>query len=89
MIHLLIIAVMAMASLGVWTAMGEGMILEPLKKRYDNLPNWARKPLSTCPRCMVSTWGTTAVVCLGLPFDLYAWPAYALCAVGLQEMLHR
>ena len=90
--HLIAIAVMAMASLGVFVSMGEGMILEPLKRRLL----WIEEPFAhgvySCPRCMVSVWGSLALLCLylsGMPVNWYLWPVYALCAVGLQEMLDR
>ncbi len=89
MMHIQIIAIMSVAALGVWTAMGEGMILEFIRKPLEKLPSWIHKPLASCPRCMVTIYGTAAVMLLGYPVLWQWWPAYLVCAVGLQEMLHR
>lgn len=110
MSHLVNIAIVALAGLGVWTAMGEGMVLERVRKAAEVLPAFLQKPLATCPRCMVTIYGTSALIVLGLfPSEPFAylfstapmqwewacasgvmiWPVYLVCAVGLQEMLHR
>jgi len=57
--ELTIVAIMACSGMGVFIAMGEKMILEPLKNvlsRY--IPEPFGHPLYSCPRCMVSVWGT-------------------------------
>lgn len=88
--HLEIIAIMSLAALGVWTAMGEGMALSLFREvAEDQLRPWIAKPLATCPRCMVTIYGTSAVLLLGYTFDPWMWPVYLCAAVGLQEMLHR
>lgn len=88
--HLEIIAIMGIAALGVWTAMGEGMVLEPVRRFIEAGTSsfWA-KPLATCARCMVTIYGTSAVLLLGYTFDPWMWPVYLCAAAGLQEMLHR
>jgi hypothetical protein len=80
---------MALAPLGAWVAMGEGMVLEWWAKMLSNLPTLLQKPLATCPRCMVSAWGIPAAL-LTFP-DLNPWllPVYLLAACGLQEAVHR
>lgn len=87
--HLWNIIVMALAALGVWTAMGEGMVFEPVRKVAEMFPVFIQKPLATCPRCMVTIYGTAALLLLGWQFNIYVWPVYLIAAVGLQEMLHR
>jgi hypothetical protein len=68
-------------------------------------PHWLSSPLATCPRCMCSAWGITALLVCGFGvgiswnfelsmLSLY-WPRIAqipvliLAAVGVQEMLHK
>jgi len=122
--HLAAIAIMSLASIGMWTAMGEGMILEWFRKLVEGdkgfasaakngVPIWAQKMLATCPRCMVTLFGTFILAVIGaMPeqvseafaymahtpiaswqFSCYAnafdLVGYIVCAVGLQEMLHR
>ena len=59
-------ALMAMIALGAWTAMGDGMILNFVARFADKMPAWIAKPLATCPRCMCSIWGITALLVFGL-----------------------
>lgn len=93
--HLVNIAAMSLTALGAHVAMGEGMVLAPLHNAMErlHLPVWVRKPLTLCPRCMVSVWGTAALLVLGwrpsAPHDLAMWAVYALCAVGLQEAIDK
>jgi hypothetical protein len=98
-------AIMAVAALGAWTAMGDGMVLRSVYVWAERLPSWAAKPLATCPRCMCSAWGIAALLICGAGvgvswnFDLgilaLDWsriaqiPVLILAAVGIQEMLHR
>ena len=42
-----------------------------------------------CERCMVSVWGTPAILLLGFRPDWYLLPVYWLAATGLQEMFDR
>lgn len=45
MMHLEIIAIMSLAALGVWTAMGEGMALSLFREvAEDQLRPWIAKP---------------------------------------------
>lgn len=104
------IAIMSLGALGAWVAMGPGMVFEPFAKFVERrgsftvfgrtFPPWIpaklRHPLATCARCMVSIWGSIAVVILGVVPEgltvvelVVCWPVYLLCAVGLQELLSR
>lgn len=93
--HIIYIAAMSLTPLGASVAMREGMILAWLYNAVERsgLPVWARKPLTLCPRCMVSVWGTAALLMMGwCPYGLHElamWPLYAFAAVGLQEALDK
>ncbi len=65
--HLEAIVIMALAAQGAFVAMGEGMVFEKIGmvKLLGKVNEPWRHPLSTCARCMVSTWGTLAVLILG------------------------
>ena len=112
--HLIAIVVVALFAQGVFTSMGEGMILEPVKNFLARFitGKWAH-PFYDCPMCMSGIWGIPVIFLLGLvPIDVHCaidhmftnpiafWklstigpilylPIYALCAVGLQELLQR
>ena len=89
MMHLAAILIMALTAWGAFQSMADGMILAPLRRLLERLPLWAQKPLTACPYCMVSVWGTAAVLLTcGFPHPI-AWPIYALAAVGLQDLLNR
>ena len=78
---------MAFVALGARYAMLENNILGPLGRAVEKLPSaYLRKPLGTCERCMVSVWGTPAILLLGFRPDWYLFPVYWLAAVGIQEM---
>lgn len=85
--------IMAVVALGAWTAMGEGMALSFVTRWTEMLPKWMAKPLATCPRCMCSAWGMTALLVLGFDFgstwNIVQLPVLILAAVGIQELLHR
>lgn len=87
--HIEIIAVMALVPLGAWTAMGEGMVLEWVPRVCRHMPVWIQKPLTSCPRCMVSAWGIPAALLVFPDLNLWLLPVYMLGACGLQELLHR
>jgi hypothetical protein len=88
--HAINIAVMALVPLGVWVAMGEGMVLEWLHKLTLKLPIAIGKPLGTCARCMVTGWGVPAVLFLNAgDVPILALLAYIPAAVGLQELIDR
>lgn len=88
--HLIIPAIMALVALGGKFALLDGHVLGWLGKLVEKIPNaYLRKPLGACERCMVSVWGTTAILVLGFRPDWYVFPVYWLAAVGLQEMFDR
>ena len=88
--HAINIAVMALVPIGVWVAMGEGMVLEWLHKLTLKLPIAIGKPLGTCVRCMVTGWGVPAVLLLNAgDVHILALLAYIPAAVGLQELIDR
>lgn len=58
--------IMAVVALGAWAAMGEGMALSGVARIAGKLPSWLSMPLATCPRCMVSVWGITALIVCGV-----------------------
>ena len=57
--------VMAAFALGMWVAIGPGMIFGVFSRLADRLSPWIAKPLATCPRCMCSFWGIVALLLLG------------------------
>jgi hypothetical protein len=88
--HAINIAVMALVPLGIWVAMGEGMVLEWLHNIAKKLPTTLGKPLATCARCMVTGWGVPAVFLLNSgDVSILAVLAYIPAAVGLQELIDR
>jgi hypothetical protein len=88
--HAINIAVMALVPLGIWVAMGEGMVLEWWHKLAAKMPPMLGKPLGTCTRCMVTGWGVPAVLLLnGGDVSILALLAYIPAAVGLQELIDR
>lgn len=88
--HAINIAVMALAPLGIWVAMGEGMVLQWLHRIVSKLPTTLGKPLGTCARCMVTGWGVPAVLLLNSgDVSIFAVLAYIPAAVGLQELIDR
>ena len=88
--HLIAIVVIALFAQGVFTSMGQGMILEPVKNFLARFitGKWAH-PFYDCPRCMVSVWGIPALIVTMFAPWWVCIPIYALCAVGLQELLQR
>lgn len=88
--HLINIAVMALVPLGIWVAMGEGMVLHWFYLLAERLPPTLGKPFATCARCMVTGWGVPAVLLLnGGDVSILALLAYIPAAVGLQELIDR
>lgn len=88
--HIVIVAVMSLSALGARFALLDSHILGWLGNLIEKIPNeYVRKPLGTCERCMVSVWGTAAILALGFRPDWYLLPVYWLAADGLQEMFDR
>ena len=86
--HLIAIVVMCTVAQGAFVAQQPGMALHWLAKLTAKVPEPWRHPLTTCPRCQVSVWGTAAVLVLGICPPWYTLPVYWLCAAGLQELLN-
>ena len=88
---------MIFEAFGKWverTRPNDGKVVgKTVSKSVPVIPLFWQKPIATCPRCMVTIYGTAAAILIGvLPLDfahLIAWPVYILCAVGLQELLSR
>src|SRR5690606_6599674 len=65
------VIIAACASIGVWTAFGEGMIFARIGRALEtHIHPTLAKPIATCPRCMVSVWGTVALVVVGYHFGV-------------------
>lgn len=90
MLELTRILVVCLVAMGVRVSMLEGMVLGRLGAYIQKIPSafW-RKPLGTCERCMVSTYGTAALWAMGLLPEWYLLPIYWLAGAGLQELLDR
>lgn len=83
------IAIGSLCVIGVYAAMGEGMILEwlakLLKKISDNkILRPLRPALYECPICMASIWGTLFWLLIGAPVF---WPVYVFGVAGLNYVL--
>ena len=78
---------MALGFVGKFT---EAMATQVLKRpsRWARLQVWLAKPLGTCPRCMVSTWGLASLWAVGQwPPDPVHLVPVLLIGCGLQEWL--
>lgn len=87
--HLEAIAVVALSALGARYCLLSGQILGMIGKAVEKLPTAARKPLGTCERCMVSTWGVASLLIVTFGTFWMCVPVYLLAAIGLQEMFDR
>lgn len=72
--------------LGLYAAMGEGMILERLRNFFDRITNnkvlkYIRHALYECPICMASIWGTVVWLLLGNWFGV-SWVLYVFAVAG-------
>lgn len=84
------IAILCTVAMGMRLAMLDGMVLGRLGALIEKVPSaYWRKPLGTCERCMVSTYGTAALAILDMMPVWYQLPIYWLAAAGLQELLDR
>lgn len=91
----LIIAMLVMCffPLGLKCITQGGMILGRFGTWMDaytnDLPEWLRKPLWTCPRCMLLWYGfPMALLVMYAPWYIYALPVI-VTAVGIQDTLDR
>lgn len=64
----------AMIILFIHSCTQEGMILHFIDRWFENAPLWIRKPLFSCPVCMVPYWGSL-IIWLGDYFDF--WVVYS------------
>jgi len=76
----------ALCVLGLYAAMGEGMILEWLRNFFERMTNnkilkYIRPALYECPICMASIWGTVAWLLLGNWFGI-SWVLYVFGVAG-------
>ena len=87
----------ALCVLGLYAAMGEGMIFEGVKHFFERITNnkvlrWIRPALYECPICMASIWGTVVwvIVCLHHKdkqmFDA-AWVLYVFAVAGFNYVM--
>ncbi len=81
----------ALCVLGLYAAMGEGMILEKLRDFFEwgtdnKVLRYVRPALYECPICMASIWGT--VVWLIIGGDLNApWVLYVFAVAGFNYVI--
>lgn len=85
------IAIGSLCVLGLYAAMGEGMILEFLHDFLERATNnrllrHIRPALYECPICMASIWGTIVWLLLGNWFSA-AWVLYVFAVAGLNYVL--
>ena len=82
---------MALVAKGVFAAMGEGMVLEPVRTFLAKyVKGHMAMPLYDCSLCMTSVWGTMALaLCwwFGVPVVWELLPVYILSAVGLLALI--
>lgn len=81
----------ALCVLGLYAAMGEGMILESLKHLFERVTNhrllrWIRPALYECPICMASIWGTVAWLVMGMSFT-GLWVLYVFAVAGFNYIM--
>lgn len=85
------IAIGSLCIMGLYAAMGEGMILEFLKHFFERITNNSvlrhiRPALYECPICMASIWGTTVWLLLDNWFSI-AWVLYVFAVAGLNYII--
>lgn len=85
------IAIGSLCVLGLYAAMGEGMILEVLRNFFwkatrNTALRHIQPALYECPICMASIWGTVVWILLGNWFSV-AWALYVFGVAGLNYVL--
>lgn len=68
----------ALCVLGLYAAMGDGMILEKLRLFFEKITDnrilkYIRPALYECPICMASIWGTTVWVIIKVHHVGWVW----------------
>lgn len=91
------IAIGSLCVMGLYAAMGEGMILEWLKNAFEWVTNNSvlrhiRPALYECPICMASIWGTAVWVLFwsGHTFEetfSISWLLYVFAVAGLNYIV--
>jgi hypothetical protein len=76
----------ALCVLGLYAAMGEGMVLKWLRDLLERVTNnrilkYIRPALYECPICMASIWGTAVWLITGNTFSLL-WVLYVFGIAG-------
>jgi hypothetical protein len=81
----------ALCVLGLYAAMGEGMILEKLRQAFEwitdnKVMKYIRPALYECPICMASIWGTAVWLVIGNPLGTY-WVLYVFGVAGFNYIV--
>lgn len=81
----------ALCVLGLYTAMGEGMILQWLRDLFERVTDnrvlrYIRPALYECPICMASIWGTVVWLLIGNIFTV-SWVLYVFAVAGLNYVI--
>ncbi len=85
------IAIGSLCVMGLYAAMGEGMILEWLRMFFEKVTNnkvlrHIRPALYECPICMASIWGTVVWLVLGYWFSI-TWVLYVFAVAGFNYII--
>jgi fatty acid desaturase len=83
------IVIGSLCVMGVYAAMGEGMVLEWMQKFLEKISNknalrLLRPALYECPICMASFWGTVFWLIMGAPVF---WLTYVFAVAGLNYII--
>lgn len=81
----------ALCVLGLYAAMGEGMVLQWLRDFFERITDnrvlrYIRPALYECPVCMASIWGSVAWLILGNKFTI-VWVLYVFAVAGLNYVI--
>lgn len=81
----------ALCVMGLYAAMGEGMILEKLRVLFERATDnkvlkYIRPALYECPICMASIWGTVVWLVIGNPLGAY-WVLYVFGVAGFNYVV--
>src|SRR4051812_45294702 len=85
------IAIGSLCVMGMYAAMGEGMILSSLRLFLELITDnkilrYLRPPLYECPICMASIWGTIAWLIMGMSFT-GLWVLYVFGVAGFNYVI--
>lgn len=81
----------ALCVLGLYAAMGEGMILQWLRDLFERVTDnrvlrYIRPALYECPICMASIWGTATWLIMGNTFNAL-WVLYVFAVAGFNYVV--